>query len=39
MLARKEGVLALESVEPRTPFCDRGQQVVDGVDTGHIKGR
>ena len=35
MLARKEGVLALESVEPETPFAVRIQQVVDGVGTGH----
>ena len=38
MLARKEGVLALESVEPEDAFLRSGiQQVVDGVDTGHIK--
>ena len=37
-LARKEGVLALESVEPEDEFLRSGiQQVVDGVDTGHIK--
>ena len=38
MLARKEGVLALESVEPEDEFLRSGiQRVVDGVDTGHIK--
>lgn len=37
-LARKEGVLALESVEPDDDFLRSGvQKVVDGVDTGHIK--
>lgn len=38
LLARKEGVLALESVEPDDDFMRAGiQKVVDGVDTGHIK--
>ena len=38
LLARKEGVLALESVEPDDQFMRAGiQKVVDGVDTGHIK--
>jgi chemotaxis protein MotA len=38
MLARKEGVLALESVEPDDPFLRAGiQKVVDGVETIQIK--
>ena len=37
-LARKEGVLALESVEPEDPFMRQAiAQVVDGVDAGQIK--
>ena len=37
-LARKEGVLALESVEPDDPFLRAGlQQVVDGAETATIK--